>query len=377
MIADYLMILLLVPYLGLMWFFARGFMRQTLFSKALNGSETLPGISVVVAARNEASAITKLLTALQQQKTPPQAMEVIVVDDYSDDGTAALAETFHMSCAFRVIRAAEAGFIPGKKGALNGGIRVATHEVVVVTDADAKPAENWTGVIRGVFSDPACVFAAGLVKYRGGTGFVHALESIDFYGLVVSGAGAAGMGYPFMCNAANMAFRKDAYLQIQGMANHTHRSSGDDVFLLHRMVARFGNERIRWYVFPESVAETNPTGSFKRYFAQRVRWASKGSSYRNPTAIATAIIVLLSNILLVSSFVILLMGRCSPWLPWAMFLMKMVADFPLILMITRRYHQQNLLRWFIPITLIHPLIMMGAGIASFFWKPEWKGRRIR
>jgi len=377
MIADYLMILLLVPYLGLMWFFAGGFLRQTQIPPTLKGSETLPGISVVVAARNEATEISKLLTALQQQKTPPQAMEVIVVDDYSDDGTAALAETFHMSCAFRVIRAAEAGFIPGKKGALDGGIRAATHEVVVITDADTTPAEHWTGLVREVFSDPACVFAAGLVKYRAGSGFVHALESLDFYGLVVSGAGAAGMGYPFMCNAANMAFRKDAYLEIQGMASHKHRSSGDDVFLLHRIVARFGNGRIRWYVSPESITETNPTGSFIRYFAQRVRWASKGGSYRNPTSVATAITVLLSNVLLVSSFVLLLMGRCSPWLPWAMFLMKMVADFPLMWMITRRYHQQKLLRWFIPMTLIHPLIMMGAGIASFVWKPEWKGRRIR
>src|SRR5512142_2293885 len=52
--------------------------------------ETPPGISVIVAARNEERALPALLRALLAQDYPPERREIILVDDRSTDGTAEL-----------------------------------------------------------------------------------------------------------------------------------------------------------------------------------------------------------------------------------------------------------------------------------------------
>ena len=45
-------------------------------------------------------------------------------------------------------------------------------------------------------------------------------------------AGFCGINRPFMCNGANLAFTKHAYIEVNGYSNNFHISSGEDVFLL-------------------------------------------------------------------------------------------------------------------------------------------------
>src|SRR6478735_11040244 len=51
-------------------------------------------VSVIVAARNEEKTLPQLLQALSKQTYPQKLFEVIVVDDFSTDGTAAVVQTF-------------------------------------------------------------------------------------------------------------------------------------------------------------------------------------------------------------------------------------------------------------------------------------------
>src|SRR4026207_778275 len=51
-------------------------------------------ISVIIPARNEEGNIGFLLTALQQQTYPKELFEVIVIDDHSEDRTAAIVRQF-------------------------------------------------------------------------------------------------------------------------------------------------------------------------------------------------------------------------------------------------------------------------------------------
>lgn len=374
---EWPLLLMMLPYILLMWLFARGLYKLEARKKSRELSGSLPAVSVVVAARNEAQNIRPLLVTLQNQVTHPVALEVILVDDHSEDETVSLAESFQMPFPFQVIRASEAGFTPGKKGALEGGIHLARHPLVLVTDADTIPTAHWTEEVRYLFGDREIQFAAGYVSYSEGMGFTNALESLDFYGLVGSGAGAAGMGYPFMCNAANMAFRREAYEEVKAIAFNSHRTSGDDVFLLHKMVERFGRKHVGWYQTDGSIVQTNPTGSFKEYFKQRVRWASKGGSYTHSIAIITGVIVLFTNALIVTSYLMVMANVFMLWIPLALTAIKLVADFPLLWMMTCKFKQQRLLRWLIPVGMVYPWVTLMAGVASFVWRPYWKGRRIR
>jgi dolichol-phosphate mannosyltransferase len=104
-------------------------------------------VSVVVPARDEEARIAPCLEAL---RGAPGVKEVIVVDDRSRDGTAALAR----SLGARVVDGAElpAGWV-GKPWALQQGLEAASGEVVVSLDADARPGAGLAGALDAALGD--------------------------------------------------------------------------------------------------------------------------------------------------------------------------------------------------------------------------------
>ena len=97
-------------------------------------------VSVLIPARNEAFTLPVLLAALARQHCQPE--EVIVVDDHSSDGTAAIAQgaAADLGLAIRVIQPPP---LPegwcGKPWALHHGVETSVGEVLVFLDADTEP----------------------------------------------------------------------------------------------------------------------------------------------------------------------------------------------------------------------------------------------
>lgn len=90
-----------------------------------------PGVSVVIPARNEAMNLPRILDAL-----PSIVDEVIVIDGNSTDETVAVA-TAHPKVTTVVVQRSK-----GKGSALSLGLREATHEYVVMIDADGSMATD-------------------------------------------------------------------------------------------------------------------------------------------------------------------------------------------------------------------------------------------
>src|SRR5258706_13362242 len=88
-------------------------------------------VSVVVPAYNEERTIRVAVETLLESEYPD--LEVIVVDDGSQDGTADRLLDLHQQGRIRLIRQQNAG----KAAALNAGIAAATGEGVLYTDADS------------------------------------------------------------------------------------------------------------------------------------------------------------------------------------------------------------------------------------------------
>lgn len=101
-----------------------------------------PRLSVLIPARNEAGTLPHLLAALAQQRY--RADEVIVIDDHSTDGTAALAIQQGLALPLRVIQPPPlpAGWC-GKTWALHHGVQASTGALLVFLDADTEPGPEF------------------------------------------------------------------------------------------------------------------------------------------------------------------------------------------------------------------------------------------
>ena len=94
---------------------------------------------MIIPAYNEEEAISSVLDDLQAAlKLIPRPSEILVVDDGSTDGTAAAAERPGVTVIQREINL-------GYGASLKLGIREASHDLVVITDADGTYPANRIG----------------------------------------------------------------------------------------------------------------------------------------------------------------------------------------------------------------------------------------
>lgn len=176
-------------------------------------------VSVIVPARDAAATLGRQLDALAvQDHTGP--WEVIVVDDGSSDGTAAVAEA-HRSVlpALRVVRAEGGG---GVNGARNLGCRHSDGALLLFCDADDIVAPTWMS---------AMVAALGTAGAVGG-----ALERHTLNGAVALAArppaavpsladSFAFLPYPW---GANCGVRREVWERLGGF-DPTFTYGSDDV----------------------------------------------------------------------------------------------------------------------------------------------------
>lgn len=101
----------------------------------MNPGEERPFISVIVPAYNAVSTLGPCLEALQRQTVPPSFYEIIVVNDGSRDGTAALAGNHGV----KLINQEHAG----APLARNRGAQEARGELLLFIDADCVPSHDW------------------------------------------------------------------------------------------------------------------------------------------------------------------------------------------------------------------------------------------
>lgn len=134
-------------------------------------------ISIIVPAYNAAATITPCIEALCRQQVN-EPFELIVVDDGSEDNTAALAQQAGAS-VIRTERGRPAA-------ARNAGIRAACGDIVCFTDADCVPTDTWLANLIAPFHDPTVAACKGsyLTQQREVVARFVQLEYEDKYDLL-------------------------------------------------------------------------------------------------------------------------------------------------------------------------------------------------
>ncbi|MGH1523913.1 bifunctional polysaccharide deacetylase/glycosyltransferase family 2 protein [Leifsonia sp. L25] len=133
--------------------------------------EVTEPVSVIVPAYNEAAGIEAAVRSIVASTHP---VEVIVVDDGSTDGTADIVESLGLPVT--VIRQANAG----KPAALNTGLRVARHDIVVMVDGDTVFEPGTVHALVQPFADPAVGAVSGNTKIVNREGILGAWQHIEY-----------------------------------------------------------------------------------------------------------------------------------------------------------------------------------------------------
>jgi len=361
---------LLLPYR----FIIRRANRQLMFMQRFTAFQvSADKASIIIAARNEETHIGPCLESLLAQDFPPSQMEIIVVDDQSVDGTAALVKSY----ADRGIRMISLGKdeVFGKKAAIARGIAAATHGIIITTDADCSYPKKWINTLLCFREKMDAVFVAAPVQFRKEINLLDRFQSLDFMALQgITAAGVSGK-YLNMCNGANLLYTKEAFLQVRGFEGIDHIASGDDMLLMEKIDKAFPGG-VAYCFSEDAIVVTEPAASWVAFIQQRIRWSSKAKNYSSIFTKLTLLLVYLLNAAVVS---LLLAGIFDfQLLKYGLLLtlMKTIVELPFMIRIARFFNKSALIAWFIPIQPLHALYTVMAGTFGLFSKYRWKGREV-
>ncbi|HEY5509228.1 MAG TPA: glycosyltransferase, partial [Paludibacter sp.] len=202
-------ILFCVLYTAMVLVFIVGWRRVPLFEPVENiNLYSGLSVSVVIACKDEETNLPKLLSCLQIQSY--QHFELILVNDHSSDATMSVMEAARV--LFLNIKVIDAELC-GKKNALKEGIMAAAGSLIVTTDADCVPGLNWLKTICSFQQSQPCDLIICPVQLTDRKSLFAKLQALEFKTLIASGGGAAGVGMPILCNGANLAFTREAWMQ--------------------------------------------------------------------------------------------------------------------------------------------------------------------
>jgi Na+-translocating ferredoxin:NAD+ oxidoreductase RnfD subunit len=151
-------------------------------------------------------------------------------------------------------------------------------------------------------------------------------------------------------------------------------SSGDDVFLVQKAMERFP-EKVYYLKSKSNIVHTKPLDNWKSLFQQRMRWASKTSSYQSVFGKDLAIIVFGGNLAMIIGLVLLVVEKISTNHFALLFLVKFVFDF-ILLRKTNSFFSKKRMHFLILSSLLYPFFCVSVALFSLFGKYEWKGRRF-
>ncbi len=351
--------------------------------KPFVNNNTSPTIifSVIIPARNEEQSIEACLFTVLNQQYPSTLFEVIVIDDFSTDGTAIIVRSLQKKYAnLQLLQLEnmvyEKQLNSYKKKAIELAIQQAKGDWIVTTDADCFVIDQWLSNFDAFIQQNNTVFIAAPVKFIDTGSFVSRFQCLDFMSLQGITAASVQHGFHSMCNGANLAYKKATFLEVGGFKGIDNIASGDDMLLMHKIYLKYP-ESVKYLHSQSSVVSTEPMVTWKDFLNQRIRWASKADKFQDKRIFAVLAFIYFFNL----SFIFLpfaALWNCHILYYWAgMLAAKTIIELRFMIPVSRFYSQQNLLWWFPVMQPFHILYTVSAGWLGKFGKYTWKGRIVK
>lgn len=276
------------------------------FKNDLKYSPNTFPISVIVCAKNEAENLEKHLPFLLEQDYTK--FEIILINDSSNDHTLEVMEHFrsaHAKVKIVDVKNTEA-FWGNKKYALTLGIKAASFDHLLFTDADCKPlSKYWISEISGHFSNrKEIVIGYGAYKKQPKS-FLNKLIRFETLITALQYFSYAKLGQPYMAVGRNLAYTKNTFFKARGFMTHMHIKSGDDDLFVNEN-ATISNTSLCYS--KDSFTESIPKKTYAEWLIQKSRHVSTANYYKAkhklPLALfyITQVLFYMLSIVLISTY---------------------------------------------------------------------------
>jgi hyaluronan synthase len=245
-----------------------------------------PKVTVVIAAKNEEDNIAETIECCFRSRYPSDLLEVIAVDDGSDDGTWEVMESLRRQ--HPTLRPFRFSQNQGKRHAMALGAREGTGDVLVYVDSDSFPEPEALYRLVQPFADGRVGAVSGhVLAVVEPDNFISKMEAVRYYvSHRVMKAAESVFGAVTCCPGAFSAYRRDAVLKVL------------DAWLAQRFLgtaATFGDDRsLTNYILREhsviyhagALCHTYVPDRWMKFIRQQLRWKK---SWMRETTVAVRI----------------------------------------------------------------------------------------
>jgi len=362
---SYLILICITCYALFITFILSGLFRHRVLE--VSSYDSLPRVSVVIAARNEQDQIPNLINDLIIQEYPIDKLEVVIVNDRSTDSTLDIISEASNNYEFiKVVLINEKSKeMTPKKNALTKGIESALGDIIVLTDADCRVGKLWVSSMAYSVMNKNCVSIGFSEVTNENDSIFDRYQRIDFLSIIIANAGVSGWGGFWSGSGQNLAFYKNDFEAIGGFQDVRDRISGDDMYLV-QTISNIKKGYV--HIDPNSFVKTSPMKSVSSFFNQRVRWSSnaKMNFYDAPLFFGFLLTMMIYNLLILFSF---LLG--NPWLN--LMCIKFILDGLVIFLGGKLFDRDMDILAYCAWAILQPIYVPLIGVwgirGKFSWKP--------
>jgi len=370
-------------------FLGVGFLYVLSLAMLINGFEKLPvftseelpektKFSIVIPFRNETENLQGLLESLQKIKYPSHLFEVIFVDDASEDNSVeTIKQILEQNTGlehFQIIKNERHSASP-KKDAITAAIAISKYDWILTTDADCTLPPTWLKAYDSFIQTNRTTLVAGPIVYKANTSIVEQFQKFDGLSLQLVTMGSFGLQNPILCNGANLAYRKEAFYSVQGFSENNHIASGDDIFILEKILKTAPKE-VHFLKYEGAIVETQTQHNWAKLIDQRIRWTSKTAKQKSHISKPLGLVVFANNFLILAG---LLYCFIRPdFYPYYLtfFASKVLLDFYAIKMSNTFFKSKINVAAFLLSTCSYPIVTVIVVLGSLRGTYSWKGRNF-
>ncbi len=252
--------------------------RKFAFSKPSKEKPKKISVSVIICAKNEAQNLKQFIPLVANQEFSD--FEIVLINDASVDNTLGIME--ELAEKYKRIKVVDVknneAFWASKKYAITLGIKAASHDYLLFTDADCKPiSKHWIREMSSHFSkDKSIVLGYGGYSKINNT-LLNKLIRFETVFTAMQYFSFAKFGIPYMGVGRNLAYRKDEFYKVNGFIDHMNINSGDDDLFINSVA---NNNNTGLCYSPNSFTKSIPEISFMAWFTQKRRHISTAKHYK-------------------------------------------------------------------------------------------------